>query len=525
MSNKANSRHWLSSSKTVEEHNSDIQDAVAEYRRSCPDANLIPLHKVYRAEDGSAQCTCGNKECRNKGKHPLRKGWLDGGYDIADFQPRDWKVDGKVVLKGVSPNVGLEPGSIGLVAIDRDSYNRDYEGDKLPLPEDTLSQRSGGGGTHLLYKLPEGKEIGNRKGTLPKGIDIRSTAGIIVVDPSLHESGNHYYMSGPLDLDQVLDIPEWLLVELEKDSNKASSGQQDYTQDVDPKTLAKLPPEFYDKIKNQRIRAKIFNGPSKKDDRSSIDMEVCCSMAAHNCSAEEIFSTFVHYPIGTKGKYAAEGENYLRRTINNAFAYINRDSGSTSHKVDAQAANETKADYIIRILKTCKLGEVFYVSSQDDADKTLYESLWYNLDEKRPYCGIDPLTDLHEELIFAKFETIDKSPPRTQIASRITEVSYRHRHSPLSDYFDSLIWDGTPRLREFAQAYLQDDDAVVEDDDGRVEYLRCIYFPKWMVGAVAKVFTEGKEQNAVLVLAGKQNIGKSTFARRLGEGIGRKSCT
>jgi hypothetical protein len=53
--------------------------------------------------------------------------------------------------------------------------------------------------------------------------------------------------------------------------------------------------------------------------------------------------------------------------------------------------------------------------------------------------------------------------------------------------------------------------------DGRVVPLHALYLKRWLVGAVAKALD--RKQNVMLVLAGPQNLGKSTFVRWLAGGV------
>jgi len=76
--------------------------------------------------------------------------------------------------------------------IDLDQYKDIYQGHDLQLDEETVTAISGGGGTHLFYKLEQGDTFGLSSKGLPPGIDIRALGGYVIVAPSLHISGNRY---------------------------------------------------------------------------------------------------------------------------------------------------------------------------------------------------------------------------------------------------------------------------------------------------------------------------------------------
>lgn len=81
-----------------------------------------------------------------------------------------------------------------------------------PLPR-TLSQTTGSGGSHLIFRYPSpeqsnGRSFGNRVGIVPS-VDIRASGGYIVVAPSNHVSGNLYRWDGGSG--EIAEPPDWLL--------------------------------------------------------------------------------------------------------------------------------------------------------------------------------------------------------------------------------------------------------------------------------------------------------------------------
>lgn len=82
--------------------------------------------------------------------------------------------------------IGIHLEAAGLCAIDIDPRNG-TEMKPADFPA-TLTARTGGGGWHLIYRAPEGTAL---PGKLAAGVDIKHK-GYIVVEPSLHPSGNRY---------------------------------------------------------------------------------------------------------------------------------------------------------------------------------------------------------------------------------------------------------------------------------------------------------------------------------------------
>jgi archaellum biogenesis ATPase FlaH len=72
----------------------------------------------------------------------------------------------------------------------------------------TVKSKTGGGGYHYFFLYEEG--IQNHIG-IKEGIDIRGEGGLVVVPPSLHESGNHYeWIMSPHAGTPVLPLPSFI---------------------------------------------------------------------------------------------------------------------------------------------------------------------------------------------------------------------------------------------------------------------------------------------------------------------------
>jgi predicted P-loop ATPase len=73
------------------------------------------------------------------------------------------------------------------------------------------------------------------------------------------------------------------------------------------------------------------------------------------------------------------------------------------------------------------------------------------------------------------------------------------------DYFDSLIWDGTPRLETWLIVYFHADDS---------QCIRAIS-PRFLISSVARIYRPGCKVDYVLVLEGPQGKQKSEALRAL----------
>lgn len=169
---------------------------------------LFPVYEVR--PDGS--CACGKPDCDDVGKHPyyrkdvIEHGCEDATTDLATIQgwwrrwptaSIGWATDGYRVL---DPDA-KEPGKPDGV----DAWEAMRERYQLPP---TLIARSGNGGKHVVYSVPEGVTVSNSGKALPDGIHVRGQGQYIVVSPSVHKSGNRYEW---VDIHPIAPLPQVLV--------------------------------------------------------------------------------------------------------------------------------------------------------------------------------------------------------------------------------------------------------------------------------------------------------------------------
>ena len=143
------------------------------------------------------------------GKRPLPKNWQSGRL-CTDADVEEWF--------GEAPgrNVGLVTGrqGCGLWVLDVDPRNGGLESlaamqaEHGQLPR-TLMARTGGGGLHFFWLMPEGVEVPCATDVRP-GIDVKGNGGQVVAWPSIHpDTGAPYVWAGRVD--DLVEAPPWLL--------------------------------------------------------------------------------------------------------------------------------------------------------------------------------------------------------------------------------------------------------------------------------------------------------------------------
>lgn len=93
-----------------------------------------------------------------------------------------------------------------------------------------------------------------------------------------------------------------------------------------------------------------------------------------------------------------------------------------------------------------------------------------------------------------------------KINDAVLIVEEKNKYHPIVEYLESLVWDGVRRVESLFIDYLGADDGP---------YTRAVT-KKALVAAVARVFVPGIKFDYMLVLVGKQGIGKSYIINRLG---------
>ncbi len=113
-------------------------------------------------------------------------------------------------------NWGIATGEeSGIFVVDLDPKNGGDQSWNFLIDEngvpDTVSVKTGSGGTHLYFKFPKGADIRNSSNKVGRGIDIRAVNGQVVAPGSLHPNGEFYSWLTPPGKAKVAKPPKWLM--------------------------------------------------------------------------------------------------------------------------------------------------------------------------------------------------------------------------------------------------------------------------------------------------------------------------
>lgn len=185
--------------------------------------HVIPVHGITNQAGGTPICTCRlGVHCppRMKGKHPVHAKWQStpryrnadvmATWDAMSGGNPHWNVG---ILTGVATEghpffaLDIDPDNDGPATLAR------LEAEHGALPR-TRTHRTGSGGEHRLFLVPDGMTIRNNQKRLGPGVDIRGVGGMIVAPPSVSGKGAYTVMEGPgigNTPDGVMYPPAWLV--------------------------------------------------------------------------------------------------------------------------------------------------------------------------------------------------------------------------------------------------------------------------------------------------------------------------
>lgn len=431
------------------------------------------------------------------------------GIAVLDIDIKDGK-DGMATLR----SLGFGPATLSPVSI--------------PTPT---------GGNHRYYRYAEG--LGSNAGKIGPGVDMRAAGGFVVAPGAFNGEGTY----GPLDMAQLVDLPEW------------------------PDKL-KPPPRVARKSsgkKTGRPFAEILdaltaipnNGTNKEAD--SRDWWLHIGMALHHETdgGEEGLDAFQDWSqkhnsydyIKTMDAWLSfEGEGRTARTIlrearrhkwEDKLGHQRRlaedellidecwtpEELAAKYKeaVDAetQATIEELVGPISKPAVPARLGEGKAIKRRDGKpvinlhNTTLY--LGGSLDSILPGLAHNLMThrdewsdgEIDDAAIFVARMALEQRGLETVgkelVSDAVHVVAKKLSYHPIRDYLEGLRWDGKPRLETWLIHHAGADDTP---------YIRAVS-RKFLIAMVARVMRPGCKHDHTLVLSGTQGQEKSKMCRVL----------
>jgi predicted P-loop ATPase len=149
-------------------------------------------------------------------------------------------------------------------------------------------------------------------------------------------------------------------------------------------------------------------------------------------------------------------------------------------------------------------------------NSTLEKPFWHNEFSNRGFYNVDTPWADHKNCAIKDIDVVliiewlgrefKLEPNENLVWQAIKWLAHKNSSNPIHDFILSQPWDGKRRVETWMKDYLN---ANMPDD-----YLRLVS-RKFMCGMVARVFNPGIKFDHILVLEGKQGIGKSSVGRIL----------
>ncbi len=439
-----------------------------------------PVFPVYEM-DGT-HCACRQRShCERTAKHPRTKNGLkDATVDTAVIKSW-WR-------KWPRANIGVRTGT-GLMVLDVDVGERHGDETLADLEarygklKPTLTVLTGGGGMHLYFSTtrPVQSTVGDETHGLGPGLDTRGEGGYVIAPPATHKSGNAYAW----DLGQgtkVEKLPKWLI------PPRGAPVKTDLA-DADVVVVGgrrnKYLTSFGGKLRH--------DGASEAVLRAALMAENVqrCRPSLDEKEVLRIAKSVSRYPTAAAKPATSEDKPEWWSLL--------KLSGKHNDKVKASPGNATvflcHHDAWEGILRYDEFSDT--VHWQRDAPE--------GGGPGRPAAG-DKLSEVHVGYVghwLARYAGPDFC--KDALYTSVNTAAKQNTVHPVREYLSGLQWDGMSRVADWLTEYLD-----VERDD----YSQAVG-QWWMISAVARVMEPGCQADHMLVLEGKQGIGKSACARAL----------
>jgi len=496
----------------------------------------------------NGQCACPSSSrtrqktpdgrCDKPGKHPITaNGFKDATTDVA--QLRTWWG------KYPHANIGVATGASRLVLIDADRHHTGVDGlEELhhlqqkhgKLPEGPIAL-TGGGGEHHLFRRPLNFDGKLHPWPLAPGVDTRADGGYFIAPPSSHESGRTYEWEAahdPTDL-TVPECPAWIIAKLRGQKRKpVANGGSVMTGYLalafkhagllervidDQRAVVQCPWES--EHTTGAGSSTIVFAPSAGRARGWFH----CSHS--HCASRTQDQVLAHLPEAARTAAAREQVETTR-----SAAQARAGGSETASATGTEPGAVLSADAVIELLRDRLRWKT--VGSGDDQREVLIASLGNVI----TFLEHDPR--LAGAIVYNEFAArgqLLQAPPwdarstfprdwcdaddiqgaewlerefglavgKQMVFDAAFAVGHRHRIHPVRDYFDSLTWDGQPRLDGWLVEFCGADDTR----------LHRAYASKWVISAVARIYRPGAKADHVLILEGLQGRRKSTALEAL----------
>lgn len=383
-------------------------------------------------------------------------------------------------------NIGVATGAYsGIFVLDIDNKNggkgdislANLEAINGKLPE-TVEQFTPSGGRHLFFNNPTNIRIGSSASSLGSGLDIRGHGGYILVPPSIVDDKQYIWeVSHTVWEFKIADAPQWLLsLCIEKKRN--------YDIDLNGK----------DRILNDGNRGeRLFE----------------IGVVARNSGLKDFESLFAYLQgVNLNNCRPPKSEKEVTSIVNSLLKY--EDEKAEISKDNAELIFWDKGENNV-LLKTYR-NVLNFLKTEPELGDFSYNEFSHKITfPKKPFwrknesaeCSLEDndILQMKQYLVTKNFQ-----PSTATIIEGIQTIAYNKSHHPVREYLQKLEWDHVSRIENFATEYLGSEDSLYS------KYISKLLF----CAAVKRIMYPGCKYDYMIILEGRQGIGKSRALQAIG---------
>ena len=383
-------------------------------------------------------------------------------------------------------NIGIATGGMsnGLVVIDVDLDNENGEDGYIALKAwesehgelaECACATTPRGGMHLYYisDEPFGSSVNKEA-----GIDVRSDGGFVVAPPSVRNDGRMYEWD--------LHIEDYGLVKADENVKA-----------------------FINKMQEGKTGMQRFELPDRirNGERNDTLYKYACSLQAHSVPDDVVIASVmgVNKTLCDEPLNDDECEKLVRSALSKRKGLSDEAIAVKRNVYRMLDTNDKGVPY--QTITNCM---TVLINDTRLAGKFGYNMMAYTKTIETPVPwdisrATRQITDVDYSQFAAYLEHEYGLHSKVKAIDAIANVCSQNRYNPVAEWLESLEWDGEPRTRGLLPLFLGCDES-----DYNTEVIEL-----FMRGAIARALNPGTKFDHMIVLVGKQGIGKSAFLRRL----------
>ena len=435
-----------------------------------------------------------------KDKIPVHKGWQHTKPDVT-FDPADFPNGYGVNLRETDFVLDYDP-------------RRDEAGDQLKRlwhqvgagRQETFIVTSGGGGSHIYFTKPGDVRV---KSTVPgfPAIEIKTKGRYVIGPGSPHPSGNVYKRERH-NPKTILPVPDKLLLMcLASESSKPLTMQDDIEVD-DEMTILR----FTKWLQLPQTRARnAYQVACEGKNYGLPQSRVVELMLAH-------YDPFIANP---------NGEEQTADKVAHAWKYSQGKQGSKHPAADFGLPDSISAagGEPTRHIKWDRTKAGDPLPTLNNVMNCLWLDTWgdelldlfrhndftqqIEFSRPAPWGNQTPYWTDNDAVLMKQWMDSNRRPVTAAVGimhEAVVVASHEHRYHPLRDWFESLVWDGKPRIDRWLTYYCQVIDSPYVREVGK----------NTLIGATARALDPGCKHDYMLILEGEKGIRKTTAVEILG---------